>query len=170
MMCQLARKYTKLRVVGTASRPDSVAWAREMGAHEVVDHHDLVTQVRGVAPEGVDYVFSPVSGQNIGAYAKLLKPRGAVVAIDEPPGMDLLPLKTKSISWHWELMFTRPLFEPESTVQRDLLNEVARLVDAGELRTTLTTRLSPIDAAQLREAHRMVESGGMIGKVVVADS
>ena len=89
------------------------------------------------------------------------------MAIDEPEGLDLLPLKEKSQTWHWELMFTRPLFEPENTYQRELLDEVARLVDAGVLRSTLTTRLSPIDAATLAEAHRRVESSATIGKVVV---
>jgi NADPH:quinone reductase len=104
---------------------------------------------------------------NVETFAAVLKPRGAVVAIDEPEGLDLLPLKEKSQTWHWELMFTRPLFEPESTYQRELLDEVARLVDAGVLRSTVTTRLSPIDAATLAEAHRRVESSATIGKVVV---
>ena len=96
----------------------------------------------------------------------MLKPRGAVVAIDEPEGLDLLPLKEKSQTWHWELMFTRPLFEPKSTYKRELLDEVA-LVDAGVLRSTVTTRFSPIDAATLAETHRRVESSATIGKVVV---
>ncbi|WP_346055959.1 zinc-binding alcohol dehydrogenase family protein [Amycolatopsis dongchuanensis] len=167
MVLQLARKLTRLEIVGTASRPESAEWARELGAHHIADHHDLVREVRKVAPGGVQYVFSPVSGQNVEAYAELLTPRGEVVAIDEPEGMDLLPLKSKSLTWHWELMFTRPLYEPESTAQRELLDEVARLVDAGELRTTLTTRLSGLTAENVREAHRMVERGSMIGKVVI---
>jgi zinc-binding alcohol dehydrogenase family protein len=167
MVSQLARALTGLQVVGTASRTESADWAREMGAQHIADHHSLVESVRKVAPDGVQYVFSPVSGQNVEAYVELLTPRGEVVAIDEPEGMDLLPLKAKSLTWHWELMFTRPLFEPESTAQREILEEVARLVDAGTLRTTLTTRLQGLTAANLREAHRMVESGGMIGKVVL---
>ena len=167
MVIQLARARTGLRVVGTASRPESQRWARDMGAHDVADHHDLVATVRAVAPDGVTHVFSPVSGPNIEAYAQLLVPRGEIVAIDEPDGLDVGPLKAKSITWHWELMFTRPMFEPESTYQRELLNETARLVDAGTLRTTLTTRLRGLTPENLREAHRMVEAGGMVGKVVV---
>jgi NADPH:quinone reductase-like Zn-dependent oxidoreductase len=93
--------------------------------------------------------------------------RGAVVAIDDPRGLDVLPLKPKSITWHWEFMFTRPLYEPESTYQHELLDETSRLVDAGVLRTTLTTRLSPLDAQTMRRAHRRVESSTTIGKVVV---
>jgi NADPH2:quinone reductase len=167
MVSQLASRLTNLDIVGTASRAESADWARKMGAGHIADHHNLVTEVRKVAPGGVQYIFSPVSGKNIEAYVELLTPRGAVVAIDEPEGMDLLPLKSKSLTWHWEMMFTRPLYEPESTAQRDLLNEVARLVDSGEVRTTVTTRLHGLNAGNLREAHRMVEQGSMIGKVVL---
>jgi NADPH:quinone reductase len=167
MVVQLARHLTGLTVVATASRPDSVAWAREMGAHHVVDHHRLAEQVRQVAPDGIDYVFSPFSTGNVEGYAEVLNVRGAVVAIDDPQGLDLLPLKPKSISWHWEFMFTRPLYQRDSRYQHELLDEVGRLVDAGIVRTTLTTRLSPLDAATLRQAHRQVESSSTIGKVVV---
>ncbi|MCW0214584.1 MAG: zinc-binding alcohol dehydrogenase family protein [Pseudonocardia sp.] len=166
MVIQLARALTGLEVIGTASRPESADQAREMGAQHVADHHALVDSVRAVVPD-VQYVFSPVSGKNIEAYAELLTPRGEIVAIDEPPGMDLLPLKSKSITWHWELMFTRPLYEPESTAQREILDEVARLVDAGTLRTTLTTRLRGLTAETVREAHRTIESGRTIGKIVI---
>ena len=166
MVIQLARALTGLEVIATASREDSARWVQQMGAHHVADRHALVESVRNVVPD-VQYVLSPVSAKNVEAYAELLTPRGEIVAIDEPPGMDLLPLKSKSLTWHWELMFTRPLFEPESSAQREILDEVARLVDAGQVRTTLTTRLPRLTAATLREAHRMVESGRMIGKVVL---
>jgi zinc-binding alcohol dehydrogenase family protein len=169
MVIQLARALTGVEIVGTASRAESAQWARELGAHHIADHHALVESVRTVVPD-VQYVFSPVSGTNVEAYAELLTPRGEIVAIDEPPGMDLLPLKPKSLTWHWELMFTRPLFEPDSTAQREILDEVARMVDAGRIRTTLTSRLEGMTAANLREAHRMVESGGMVGKVVLVVS
>lgn len=166
MMLQLGRR-TGLTLVGTASRTESADWAREMGAHGIADHHDLVGSVRKVAPDGVQYVFSPVSAGNVEAYAELMTPRGAVVAIDEPEGLDTLPLKTRSQSWHWELMFTRPLHEPDSTVQREILDEVSRLVDAGELRTTETTRLHGVTAQSLREAHRLIETGRTVGKIVI---
>jgi NADPH:quinone reductase-like Zn-dependent oxidoreductase len=138
-----------------------------MGAHEIADHHDLVGSVRRVAPDGVQYVFSPVSAGNVEAYAELMTPRGVVVAIDEPEGLDTLPLKAKSQAWHWELMFARPLYEPGSTVQREILDEVARLVDAGELRTTETVRLEGLNAVSVREAHRLIETGGTVGKIVL---
>jgi NADPH2:quinone reductase len=166
MVIQLAKVRTGLEVIGTASRAESARWVRELGADHVADHHDLVATVREAVPD-VRYVFSPVSRGNIEAYAELLVPRGEIVGLDEPPGLDLLPLKDKSITWHWEMMFTRPLLQPDDPSQHLLLDEVARLVDAGQLRTTLTQRLDGLTAENIREAHRMVESGGMVGKVVV---
>lgn len=168
MITQLARVRTGLTVIATGARPESVQWARDMGAHHVVDHHDLIGAVRAVTPDDVDYVFSAFSDGNVEAYAELLRVHGEVVAIDDPVGLDLLPLKAKSQTWHWELMFTRPLSLPEDAYQHDLLEQVARLVDAGELRTTMTTRLSPLDADTLREGHRLVESSACVGKVVIS--
>jgi NADPH:quinone reductase len=168
MLIQLARQLTKLTVIGTASRPDSVEWVQRMGAHRVVNHHRLADDMAQVAPDGIEYIFTPFSAGNIETFAQILTPRGQIVAIDEPEGLDLLPLKAKSQSWHWELMFTRSLYEPESTRQREILDEVARLVDAGTLHSTMTTRLAPLNAASLIEAHRQVETSSTIGKVVVA--
>jgi NADPH:quinone reductase len=168
MVVQLARQLTAVTVVATASRPESAAWAVSMGAHHVVNHRNLREEVAAVAPHGVDYVFSPFSKGNVQTYADIMAVHGQVVAIDEPEGLDLLPLKAKSQSWHWELMFTRPLFDPESTAQRELLDAAAALVDDGVLRTTLTRRLAPITPGTLREAHRAVEGSAMIGKIVIA--
>ncbi|MGX5655000.1 zinc-binding alcohol dehydrogenase family protein [Geodermatophilus nigrescens] len=168
MLVQLARQLTGLTVVAAVSRPEAAEWVRGLGAHEVVDRRDLVAEVARVAPGGVRYVFSPYSAGMVETFARVMTVGGSVVAIDEPEGLDTLPLKERSQGWHWEFMFSRPLHDPESTAQRELLDEVARLVDAGVLRTTLTARLSPVDAATLAEAHRRVESSSTIGKVVVA--
>lgn len=169
MVVQLARALTGLTVIGTASRPESRQWALDLGAHHVVNHHDLVPAVREVAPDGVDYVFSPHTGGMIGAFSEVLRPAGEITAIDEPGGLDLLPLKDKSITFHWEFMFTRPLFQtPDMVAQHDALERVAELVDAGSVRTTLSAELTPFGAATLRRAHAMVEGGHMTGKVVVA--
>ncbi|GIF74946.1 NADPH:quinone reductase [Asanoa siamensis] len=168
MVLQLARARTGLTIIGTARRGESRQWALDMGAHQVVDRHDLVGSVRAVAPDGVDYIVSPFSKGNIDAYAELIRPLGHIAATDEPEGLDLLPLKPKSVTWHWELMFTRPILLPSDTYQHDLLEETAKLVDAGRLRTTATTHLGPIDAATMRDAHARVESSGAIGKVVVS--
>ncbi|MEO3745352.1 zinc-binding alcohol dehydrogenase family protein [Plantactinospora sp. B5E13] len=168
MAIQLARTLTDLTVVATASRPESRQWATDLGAHHVADHRDLVESVRAVAPAGVDYLISPFTAGNIERYAEIVRPRGHIVALDEPAGLELLPLKAKSIGWHWEFMFTRPLFLPTDPTQHDLLEQVARLVDEGRIRTTLTTQLGPIDAANLRHAHELLESSTTIGKVVLA--
>jgi NADPH:quinone reductase len=167
MITQLALALTDVTVIATASRPESSEWVRSMGAHQVVDRHRLADEVRAIAPNGVNWIFSPFSAGNAQTYADLMTVRGSVVAIDEPEGLDIRPLKRKSQSWTWEFMFTRPLYEPESTYQRKLLEEVAHLVDDGAIKTTLTELLSPLNADTLREAHRLVESSAVIGKVVV---
>ncbi|MGI8713778.1 MAG: zinc-binding alcohol dehydrogenase family protein [Solirubrobacteraceae bacterium] len=157
VMIQLAKQLTRLRVLATASRPESRDWVCALGADQVVDHRDLVDSVRAHGVEEVDYVFSPHSAGNIEAYAELLRPFGEIVAIDEPPGLELLPLKAKSIAWHWELMFTRPMFETDDISQhKHLLSRVAELVDEQRIRTTMTESIEDFSAA-----------GMMTGKVVV---
>lgn len=167
IMIQLAKALTGVRVIATASREDSRAWAVAMGADEVIDHRELRDEALRVAPAGVDYLFSPHSKGNVETYAEIVRPFGHITAIDEPPGLDLVALKEKSIAWHWELMFTRSLYGYDMIAQQRLLAETARLVDAGVLRSTVTKKVSGIDAAGISEAHRDVESGRMIGKVVV---
>ncbi|MEV4620333.1 zinc-binding alcohol dehydrogenase family protein [Asanoa sp. NPDC049573] len=167
MVLQLARARTRLTVLGTAGRGESQKWATEMGAHHIVDRHDLVDSVHAVAPDGVDYIVSPFSRGNIDNYAAVIRPFGHIAAIDEPTGLDLLPLKPKSVAWHWELMFTRPILLPEDPYQHELLEKTAKLVNAGKVRSTATTRLGPLNAETLRDAHARVESSATIGKVVV---
>lgn len=168
IMIQLAKALTSVRVIATASREESRAWALGLGADAVVDHHDLRDETLSVAPGGVDYLFSPHSKGNIDIYADIVKPFGQIAAIDEPDGLDLVGLKAKSIAWHWELMFTRSMFEtPDMIEQQRLLAETARLVDERVLRTTVTKTIADFSAAGLQQAHRDVESGRMTGKVVV---
>ncbi|GAA1898205.1 zinc-binding alcohol dehydrogenase family protein [Williamsia serinedens] len=167
MVTQLARALTDLTVVATASRDESREWATRMGAHHVVDRHDLVSSVREVAPGGVDHVFSAFSDGNVEAYAELLRVRGAVVAIDDPEGLDTMPLKSKSQSWRWEFMFTLPLQQPENDAQARLLDRIADLVDEGRIVSTMNRTLSPLGVDTLREAHRILESSGTVGKVVI---
>ncbi|MEE6258824.1 zinc-binding alcohol dehydrogenase family protein [Plantactinospora sonchi] len=169
MAIQLARTLIpQLTVIGTASRPESRQWVTDLGAHHVVGHRNLVDEVRAVAPAGVDYLISPFTAGNIERFAEIVRPNGHIVAMDEPEGLELLPLKAKSISWHWEFMFTRPLFLPTDPTQHELLERTARLVDEGRVGSTMTNELGPINAATLRRAHEMLESWSTIGKVVVA--
>jgi NADPH2:quinone reductase len=169
MITQLARALTRLVVIGTASRPESQQWALDHGAHHVIDHHDLVQGVRDITPDGATHIFSSHTAGSIGDFAEILRPFGAVTAIDDPDGLDIVPLKSKSISFHWEFMFTRPLQQtPDMVEQHELLDRVAEMVDEGTIRTTLTRELGPISAETLRQAHAMVEEGRMVGKVVVS--
>ncbi|WP_249356415.1 MULTISPECIES: zinc-binding alcohol dehydrogenase family protein [unclassified Gordonia (in: high G+C Gram-positive bacteria)] len=167
MVIQLARTLTDLTVIATASRPESQEWARGLGAHHVVDPRRLREDVRSCAPGGVDYIFSPHSDGNVESYADIMGVHGQVVAIDEPEGLDTLPLKQKSQSWHWELMFSKPLFAPEDDSQHRILGRVAELVDAGKIRSTVNRELLGCTIDNLRTAHQVSESGGAIGKVVL---
>ncbi|WP_245883507.1 zinc-binding alcohol dehydrogenase family protein [Streptomyces hyaluromycini] len=167
---QLARALTSLTVIGTASRPESVDFARRMGVHHIVDHRrPLAAQLAEVAPDGVDFVFSTTAtDHNLAAYAEALTPFGRIVAIDDFDSLPLGVLKAKSISFHWEFMYTRSMFRTaDQSMQHHILTQVARLVDAGILTTTATRDLGPVNAANLREAHRVQESGAAVGKTTL---
>ena len=171
MVIQLAKALAPgVRVIASATRPESREWVLGLGADDTVRHGEhLREDVLKVAPEGVNYIFSTNSEGQLTAYVEILQPFGKIVAIDDPTEMDVLALKTKSLSWHWEFMFTRSMFQtPDMIEQHHLLDRVAALVDAGTVRTTLTTTLAPISAENLRAAHALVESGRTLGKVVVA--
>lgn len=167
ILTQLAKRLTALRVITTASRNDSHAWSLRMGADAVADHRDLVATVTELAPLGVEYVFSSYTPGNIGAYAKVLKPFGHVVSIDGTEE-SLLPLFAKSASMHWEYMFTRSRYGTwDIAEQSRILTAVADLVDRGDVVPTATKYIDDFSAEGIREAHRLVESQSMIGKVVV---
>ncbi|GMA25442.1 hypothetical protein GCM10025864_32010 [Luteimicrobium album] len=170
MLLQLVRaRAPRVRTIATASGDDAVRWVRGLGAAETVDHRsgDLGEQVLALAPDGVRWVFTSHSAGQVETYARVVAPFGAVVAIDDGP-RDVAPLKERSIAWHWEFMFTDPLHAPRSTRQGAILDAVADLVDAGVVRPTVTTTLGPLAVDTLREAHRLVETGHVTGKVVVA--
>lgn len=167
---QLARVLTDLTVIATASRPETAAWARELGAHHVVDHsRPLADEVAALGIGAPAFVFSTTqTDRHLGEIAKLIAPQGRFGLIDDPESLDIIGFKRKAVSVHWELMFTRSLFEtPDMEEQGKLLDEVARLVDGGELRTTVTEVLRPINAANLRKAHAVIESGKARGKIVL---
>lgn len=167
---QLARALTDLTVIATASRPETSAWAREMGAHHVVDHGGpLAAQVAELGLGAPGFVFSTThTEQHLADVAELIAPQGRFALIDDPATLDITAFKRKSVSVHWELMFTRSIYStPDLAEQGRLLGEVSRLVDQGRLRTTVTERLSPIDAANLKRAHALLESGRARGKIVL---
>ncbi|CAO3448247.1 zinc-binding alcohol dehydrogenase family protein [Azospirillum largimobile] len=167
---QLARRLSKVRVLATASRHETADWVRELGAHDVIDHsRPMAEQVKALGLAGVDYIFSTnATDRHFQDLVELVAPQGRIGLIDDPEPIDVRLLKRKSVSLHWELMFTRPLFQTDDMIaQHELLTEVSRLVDAGTLRTTLTETLGRIDAATLRKAHALIESGKARGKVVL---
>ena len=166
---QLA-KAAGLSVIATASRPETTAWVRELGADHVVNHHGaLAPQVRALGFNHVDHVAIFNDMRHWEAAVDLIRPQGAIVTIDDTDlPMPMGGMKTKSASLHWEFMFTRAMHQtPDMIEQHRLLAYVAQEIDAGRLRTTLGTVLRPINAATLREAHRLVETGQTRGKIVV---
>lgn len=171
VLVQLASRLTRLRVVGTASRPETQQWVRELGADEVIDHHaDLRAELDRVGVGTIDLVASLThTDQHFAAVVEVLTPQGRFGLIDDPGPLDVSLLKPKAASLHWELMFTRSRFEtPDMIEQHRLLTEVARLVDEGTIRTTLDEVYGQITADNLRRAHEFVESGRAKGKVVLA--
>ncbi|RYF28141.1 MAG: zinc-binding alcohol dehydrogenase family protein [Comamonadaceae bacterium] len=170
MLIQLARQLTGLTVVATASRPETRQWCLDLGAHHVIDHREpMAAQLGRLGLEQIDMVASLThTTAYFAQYVEMLKAQGQIALIDDMESLDVVPLKRKSLSLHWELMFTRPLYNtPDLARQGELLAEVAALIDAGRLRSTLTTTLSGINARNLQQAHALVESGKTIGKVVL---
>jgi NADPH:quinone reductase len=169
---QMARKLTDLTVIATASREETVAWVKEMGAHHIIDHTlPLAEQVAKLGLGAPAFVFSTTqTDRHLNEIAELIAPQGRFGLIDDPQALDINRFKRKSVSVHWELMFTRSIFNtPDLAEQGKLLNEVSRLVDEGVLQTTMTERYSPIDAANLKQVHTLIESGKARGKIVLED-
>jgi zinc-binding alcohol dehydrogenase family protein len=173
ILVQLVRQLTDLELVATASRAESQAWIRELGVEHVVDHHTpLADQLARLSLPPLRSVISLThTGDHFQQLVDLLEPQGALALIDDPPpqAIDVLALKRKSLSLHWELMFTRSLFNtPDMARQGELLAELAALVEAGRVRSTARASLEPINAAHLQAAHRQLESGTTVGKLVLS--
>ena len=167
---QLLKTLTDIQIIATASRPESEAWLRSLGADFVINHHhSLPEQVEKLGIGAPSWAFSTSHTEHyLPQLAELLAPQGRIALIDDPAALDANPLKGKSISLHWEFMFTRPLRETADIArQGEILAKVAQLVDEGRLKTTATHIIDGINAANLRRAHQMVERGDMVGKVVL---
>jgi zinc-binding alcohol dehydrogenase family protein len=171
MLIQLARRRTGLTVIATASRPESRAWCLERGAHHVIDHSKpMAEQLKAIGHANVALVASLTgTEQHFPAMPDIIAPQGKMALIDDPNTLDVNPFKRKSISVHWESMFTRSMFAtPDMIAQHQLLNDVSAMIDEGIIVTTLAQELTPINAANLRKAHGMIESGTSIGKIVLS--
>ncbi|MGO7154265.1 zinc-binding alcohol dehydrogenase family protein [Rhizobium leguminosarum] len=168
---QIARALTDLTVIATASRPETQDWVKELGAHHVVDHSKpIAPQVAALGIGAPGFIFSTTNtDSHIGDIVEAIAPQGRFALIDDPKTLDIVPFKRKAVSVHWELMFTRPLYgTPDMIEQHKLLNKISELIDGGKIRTTLSEIVGPINAANLKTAHAMVESGRMKGKAVLA--
>lgn len=169
ILIQLAKKLTNLTVIVTASRPDTVEWVKKMGADHVINHREsLVDQVKdlGLQPS---YVASLNGTEgHFPGIIELIKPRGHIALIDDPQNLGINAIKSKALSFSWEFMFTRSMFQTDDIdVQSKLLNRVSELIDEGTLISTVTGNLGSLSTETLKAAHTQQESGRVIGKNVL---
>ncbi|MEM7528232.1 MAG: zinc-binding alcohol dehydrogenase family protein [Pseudomonadota bacterium] len=167
---QLLRALTDLSVIATASRPETQDWVRALGAQHVINHHEpLGPQIEALGIGAPGFVFSTTHTHlYLEQVAELIAPQGRFGLIDDPETLNVMPFKTKAVSTHWELMFTRPLFQTADMArQGEILNEVAGLLEAGKIRSTATETLGAISAENLQRAHRLLASGTARGKLVL---
>jgi len=167
---QLLKQLTNLTIITTASRAETKKWVKQLGADYVLDHSQpLTTQIKQLGLNAPLYVFSTTqTDQHLSDIVELIAPQGHFGLIDDPAQLDIKPFKSKSVSVHWEFMFTRSMYQTQDMVkQSELLNEVSELVDAGKIKTTLSQVLSPINAQNLKLAHQQIESGTTKGKIVL---
>ncbi|MFW1784703.1 zinc-binding alcohol dehydrogenase family protein [Acinetobacter nosocomialis] len=167
---QLLKQLTNLTIIATASRPETKEWVEQLGADYVLDHREpLAPQIKQLDLNAPSYVFSTTqTDQHLSDIVELIAPQGHFGLIDDPEQLDIKPFKSKSVSVHWEFMFTRSMFQTEDMQkQSDLLNEVSKLVDEGKIKTTVTEVLSPINAENLKRVHQQIESGTTKGKIVL---
>jgi len=170
ILVQLARHLTGVTVIGTASRAETQEWVRDLGAHHVIDHgKPLSEELQRIGIGQVSHVASLThTDSHLQQIVASLRPQGRLGLIDDPANLNVSLLKQKSLSLHWEFMYTRSMFQTDDMIeQHRLLQRVSSLVDQGVLRTTLGEHYGRIDAANLRRAHALLESGKAKGKIVL---
>ncbi|GAA3936407.1 zinc-binding alcohol dehydrogenase family protein [Litoribacillus peritrichatus] len=171
ILTQLATRLTDAFVIGTASRQQSQDWVKKLGADHVINHHQpLLPQLNDVGIDDVTHVISLThTDQYFDQLVEVLTPQGKLALIDDPrDGLDIMKLKMKSISLHWEFMYTRSMYQTSDMIkQHELLNSIAKLIDEGRIQTTLGDHYGTINAENLKRAHAHIESNQTIGKVVL---
>ena len=170
ILVQLASALTGATVIATASRDSSAKWVKKLGADYVIDHSkSLIAQIEQLAIGQVTHVASLTHTDSyLDSFVELLAPMGKIALIDDPKSLDISKLKVKSLSLHWEFMFTRSMFKTtDINEQHRLLNKIADLIDQGYIQTTVGKNLGTINAKNLRAAHKILESGQSIGKIVL---
>jgi zinc-binding alcohol dehydrogenase family protein len=172
ILVQLARQLTQLTIIGTASRSESSDWIMNNGAHHVIDHSkEFQSQLAAINCPEIDYVISLThTDEHAKNLVDVLKPQGKFALIDDPQHVDIKWFKPKSISIHWEMMYTRSMFKtPDMMRQHEILAEMARLVDEGKIKTTVAECMGIINATNLMKAHHLIESGLSRGKIVLSE-
>lgn len=170
ILIQLARRLTGLTVIATASRPQTVKWCEDLGAHAVIDHsRPMKEQIKALKLPPVELIASLTNtDDHFAALADILAPQGRIGLIDDPASVNFSLLKGKAGSLHWESMFTRSSFQTADMIgQHHLLNDVSDMIDKGVLRTTLDQTFGTINAENLKRAHALIESGKSVGKIVL---
>ncbi len=170
ILIQLAKKLTGLNVVATASRPESTAWVQKMGADHVINHREsLVDQLNLLDIQPAYVAALTGTDGHFASILELTKPRGHVAFIDDPQTLDIKAGKMKALSFSWEFMFTRSMFQTEDIEkQHELLNRVSELIDSDELISTVTNNVGQLNVENLKKAHAMQETGRSIGKNVLS--
>ncbi|MFB0912965.1 MAG: zinc-binding alcohol dehydrogenase family protein, partial [Glaciecola sp.] len=170
ILVQLAKVLTGATVIATASRESSIKWVKKLGADYVIDHSKpLLAQIEQLNIGQVSHVASLTHTDSyLDSYVDLLAPMGKIALIDDPKSLDISKLKLKSLSLHWEFMFTRSMFKTtDMSKQHHLLNKISDLIDQGYIQTTMGKNLGTINATNLKAAHEELESGKSIGKIVL---
>ncbi|ASM51657.1 hypothetical protein PESP_b0019 [Pseudoalteromonas espejiana DSM 9414] len=170
IMVQLLKQRTKLNIIASASRPETISWLEDLGADTIINHRNLLSEEFAAKNlSEVDYVVSlNNTEQHLPEIEKVVKPQGQFALIDDPETLNIVPFKNKSVSVHWELMFTRSLFKTDDMQEQHvILNNVATMIDQGQIKTTVGEHLGKINAANLRKAHQHLETQTAKGKVVL---
>ncbi len=170
ILVQLAKKLTKLNIIGTASRPETTEWLKELGADVVINHRNkLSEEFEKYNLPAPDYIVSlNATEQHADEIVKVIKPQGRFGFIDDPKSFNVMPFKAKAVSTHIEFMFTRSMFQTEDMIeQHNILNTVSELIDNGKVKTTLGENFGVINAENLRKAHAFLETGKAKGKIVL---
>ena len=169
ILLQLIKALTGAKVIATASRESSIAWVKELGADHVINHKEPIgPQILDLGLP-VTHVASLNSTESyFDDYISVLEPFGKIAIIDDPESLDVMKLKSKSLSLHLEFMFARSMHNASDIIeQHRLLTRVSELIDSGFVKTTIGKNLGTICAKNLRQAHETLESGASIGKLVL---